>query len=244
MDQIGVGFSWGSLPTGDILQFCGCCTNVCRNVGSPGPESIPLASEWQQCFYFGRPASFQPPAQGKNMHTQSTLLPRAPLSHPTSPADTILQRPPKPNTANWEVMTARGLLDLIANFSILASHSPSTGKMRLCTSFQKCTSFYFIPFPAFSTVHTHTHPHTSPFSLLGCPEAKNQLEIELHVFSKKLANNFKGQHVCSLFPLARTGLQTAIVDGSLEITATQLTWGEQLFPQAGLQLPHAFYARA
>lgn len=72
-------------------------------------------------------------------------------------------------------------------------------------------------------MHTHTHAHT--FSLLGCPEAKNQLEITLHVLSKRLANNFKGQRF--FFPLVRTGLQTATVDESLEITATQLTWGEQ-----------------
>ncbi|KAM6060481.1 uncharacterized protein LJ206_014752 isoform 1-T1 [Theristicus caerulescens] len=77
-----------------------------------------------------RPTSFQQPAQGKNMHTHSPLLPvaaRAPFRHPTSPADTIHQRSSKSNAANWKVMTAKGLLDLHANSSILASHSQTTG---------------------------------------------------------------------------------------------------------------------
>lgn len=116
-------------------------------------------------------------------------------------------------------MTARALLHLHANSSILASHSPSTGKMRLCTSFQTVSCLLH-------STHEYTHTHT--LSLLGCPEAKNQLKTALHVLSKRLANNIKGQHVVFfLSPLVRTGLQTATVDGSLEITATQLTWGEQ-----------------
>lgn len=138
------------------------------------------------------------------MHTQSTLLPRAPLSHPTSPADTILQRPPKPNTANWEVMTARGLLDLIANFSTLASHSPSTGKMRLCTSFQKCTSFYFVPFPAFSTVHTHPHTHT-PFLSWAVLKPKISWRLHYMCFPKSWPTTSRGNMFVLFFLLLGQG---------------------------------------
>lgn len=153
--QIGVGLqcSMRVLPTRNILWFCGCCSNVCRNVGSPGPESVPLASEWQQCFYFGRPASFQPAAQACTHRAPSCPWHQSTSRHPPSPADTTLQHPPKSNAANGKVMTARTLLDLHANSSLLASHSPSTGKMRRCTSFQTISWF--------STVHTHTRTNIS-----------------------------------------------------------------------------------
>lgn len=130
-------------------------------------------------------------------------------------------------------MTAKGLLDLHANSSILSSHSQTTGKMRLCASFQTGSCLLHI-------THTHTHK-----LLLGlcCPEAKNQLEIVLHVLSKKPAKNCKGQHV--FCPLVRTGLQIAAVDEPLNVTAAQLVVGRtERFLQDGLQLPHAFLTRA
>lgn len=161
---------WFSPPD---FSCSGCYTNVCRNVGAPRSESVPLASEWQQCFYFGRPASCQQPTQGKNMHTRSPLLPvaaRAPFRHPISPADTIHQRPQKSNAANWKVMTAKGLLDLHANSSILASYSQTTGKMRLCTSFQ-----------TFSCLLLHsTRAYAHIYFLLGFAVLKPKINWRLH----------------------------------------------------------------
>lgn len=87
-------------------------------------------------------------------------------------------------------MTAKRLFDLHANSSILASHSQTTGKMR-CVLHSRHFHIFSL------TEHTVTHKYASSWA--SCPEAKNQLEIPLHVLSEKLAKNCKGQHVFVLW---------------------------------------------
>lgn len=164
------------------------CLQRCRiskiRIGSSGQWVTAVLLFWQ--------ASIIPATSTgeKHAHTSPSLpvAAGAPFSRPTSPADTIHQRPPKSNAANWKVMTAKGLLDLHANSSILASHGQTTGKMRLCTSFQTISCLLL------HSTHAYTHTHILSLGVC-CPEAKNQLEIALHELSEKPAKNCKGQHV-------------------------------------------------
>ena len=172
------------------------------------------------------------------MHTRSPLPPvaaRTPFRHPTSPADTIYQHPPKSNADNWKALTAKGLLDLHANSSILASHRQTTGKMRLCTSFQMISCLFL------HSTHTYTHTYTFSWFLLSWSQKSAGVCITC-AFWKAGQESQGATRFC---PLVRTGLQTATVDESLNVTAAQLIVGSRKrFLQVGLQLPHAFYARA
>lgn len=194
-------------------------------------ESVPLV------LLFWQPASFQHAAQGKSRHTHSPLLPvaaRAPLSHTASPADTIHQRPPKSNAANWKVMTAKGLLDLHANSSILASHSQATGKMRLSASFQTISCLLF---------HS-TQAHIPIYFLLALLSwsQKSAGDCITCAFQKSQPRTARGNMFLSSHwdRAADCSCRWAFKHQS----STTDDCRAEHFPQAGLQLPCAFYASA
>lgn len=172
----------------------------------------------------------------KQAHTQPSTAcgSQSTSPHTASPADTIHQRPPKSNAANWKVMTAKGLLDLHANSSILASHSQATGKMRLSASFQTISCLLF---------HS-TQAHIPIYFLLALLSwsQKSAGDCITRAFQKSQPRTARGNMFLSSHwdRAADCSCRWALKHPS----STADDYRAEHFLQAGLQLPCAFYARA